>query len=63
LNNLLIITREDAGAESVLAFDRDLKQINDFLQTNERITILGIMRILASIVKNSYKRVRINQRF
>jgi predicted RNA methylase len=58
LNNLLVISREDAGAEGILAFDRDLRQIKEFIQNNERITILGTLRVVASIVKNSYKRVR-----
>jgi hypothetical protein len=58
LNNLLVISREDAGAEGILAFDHDLRQIIEFIQNNERIIILGILRVLASIVRNSYKRVR-----
>ncbi len=58
LNNLLVISREDAGAEGILSFDRDLRQITEFIQNNERITILGTLRVLASIVRNSYKRVR-----
>jgi len=58
LNNLLVISREDAGAEGILAFDRDLRQIMDFIQKNERVTILGTIRVLASIARNSYKRVK-----
>jgi hypothetical protein len=58
LNNLLVISREDAGAEGILAFDRDLQQIKEFIQSKERLTTLGSLRILASIVRNSYKRVR-----
>ncbi len=58
LNNLLVISREDAGAEGILAFDRDLQQIMDFIQQNERVTILGTIRVLASIARNSYKRVK-----
>ncbi len=59
LNNLLVISREDAGAEGILAFDRDLRQIMDFIQKNERLTILGTIRVLASIARNSYKRVKV----
>ena len=55
----MVISREDAGAEGILTFDRDLKQIIEFLHNSERIIILGIIRVLASIAKNSYKRVRI----
>ncbi len=58
LNNLLVISREDAGAEGILAFDRDLQQIMDYIQNNERGTILGTIRVLASIARNSYKRVK-----
>jgi hypothetical protein len=58
LNNLLVLSREDAGAEGILTFDRDLQQIIEFIQNNERIIILGTIRVLASIAKNSYKRVR-----
>ncbi len=58
LNNLLVISREDAGAEGILAFDCDLRQIMEFIQNNERIIILGTLRVLASMVRNSYKRVR-----
>ena len=60
MNNLLIISREDAGAEGILAHDCDLRQIKEFIQKSERMTILGAIRVLASIVKNSYKRVRKN---
>ncbi|CAF4439319.1 unnamed protein product, partial [Rotaria sp. Silwood2] len=56
LNNLLIISREDAGAEGILAYDCDLQQIKEFIQTNEQITVLGIIRVLGSIVRNSYRR-------
>jgi hypothetical protein len=58
LNNLLVLSREDAGAEGILSFDRDLRQIKELIQNNDRIIVLGISRVLASIVKNSYKRVR-----
>lgn len=57
MNNLLVLSREDAGAEGILAFDGDLQRIKEFLQNDERMIILGTFRILASIVKNSYKRV------
>jgi hypothetical protein len=30
----------------------------EFIQRNERIAVLGTLRILAAIVKNSYKRVK-----
>ncbi|CAF3540047.1 unnamed protein product [Adineta steineri] len=56
LNNLLVISREDAGAEGILAFDCDLRQLKDFIQRDERTTVLGTLRVLASIVRNSYKR-------
>jgi hypothetical protein len=59
LNNLLVISREDAGAEGILAFDHDLEQIKKFIQSHERIVILGSIRILSSIAKNSYKRAEI----
>lgn len=58
LNNLLVISREDAGAEGILAYDLELKQVKEFIQTNECTVILGVIRLLVSIVKNSYKRVR-----
>lgn len=57
MNNLLVLSREDAGAEGILAFDSDLQQIKEFVQNQERTIILGTFRILFSIVKNSYKRV------
>jgi hypothetical protein len=57
LNNLLVISRDDAGAEAILAYDNDLQHIKEFLQRNERMAVLGILRILSAIVKNSYKRV------
>ncbi|CAF3590275.1 unnamed protein product [Rotaria sp. Silwood1] len=56
LNNLLVISREDAGAEGILTYDCDLRQIKEFIQTNERIIVLGFIRVLASIVRNSYQR-------
>ncbi|CAF4336017.1 unnamed protein product, partial [Rotaria magnacalcarata] len=59
LNNLLVISREDSGAEGILAYDSDLQQIKEFMQANERITILGTVRVLASIVRNSYKRAEL----
>ncbi|CAF3365913.1 unnamed protein product [Rotaria socialis] len=59
LNNLLVISREDSGAEGILAYDSDLQQIKECIQANERITILGTVRVLASIVKNSYKRAEL----
>ena len=57
LNNLLVISREDAGAEGILTFDGDLGQMMDFMQRDERIIVLGTTRLMASIVRNSYKRV------
>ncbi len=58
LNNLLVLSRDDAGAEAILAFDNDLRHIAEFIQRNERITVLGTLRILGAIAKNSYKRVK-----
>ncbi|CAF4002723.1 unnamed protein product [Rotaria magnacalcarata] len=46
LNNLLVISREDSGAEGILAYDSDLKQIKEFMQANERITILGTAELV-----------------
>jgi hypothetical protein len=57
LNNLLVISRDDAGAEAILAYDVDLRHLTEFVQRNERISVLGALRILASVAKNSYKRV------
>ena len=57
LNNLLVLSREDAGAENILAYDKDLKPFKDLLQSDERVRLLGTLRILASVMKNSYKRV------
>jgi len=58
LNNLLVLSRDDAGAEAILAFDNDLRHLMDFIQRDERIVVLGTLRILSAIVKNSYKRVK-----
>ncbi|CAF3942470.1 unnamed protein product [Rotaria magnacalcarata] len=46
LNNLLVISREDSGAEGILAYDSDLQQIKEFMQANERITILGTAELV-----------------
>ncbi|CAF0748495.1 unnamed protein product [Adineta ricciae] len=59
LNNLLVISREDAGAEGILNFDPELKLIIEFMQQTERIILLGTTRVLASLVKNSYKRAEL----
>ncbi|CAF2646097.1 unnamed protein product [Rotaria sp. Silwood2] len=56
LNNLLVISRDTPGAEAILHYDVDLKHITEFIQRDDRISVLGTLRILAPIVKNSYKR-------
>jgi tetrahydromethanopterin S-methyltransferase subunit F len=43
LNNLLVISRNDAGAEAIIAYDNDLKHLSEFIQRNERICILGTL--------------------
>ena len=58
LNNLLVLSREDAGAEGILNYDSNLQQCQIFLQQKERTIVLGTLRLLSSLVKNSYKRVR-----
>jgi hypothetical protein len=58
LNNLLVISREEAGAEGIITYDPDLRHLNEFIQKTERTTVLGAIRILASLVKNSYRRVK-----
>jgi hypothetical protein len=58
LNNLLVISRDHAGAEGILAYDADLRHLTECVQKNERICVLGALRILASVAKNSYKRVK-----
>ncbi|CAF1354600.1 unnamed protein product [Rotaria sordida] len=56
LNNLLVISRDTPGAEAILNYDADLKHLKEFIQRDDRICVLGTLRILAAIVKNSYKR-------
>jgi len=63
LNNLLVLSREDAGAEAILAFDNDLRRMAEFIQRNERIAVLGTLRILGAIAKNSYNRVKFKIRY
>jgi hypothetical protein len=58
LNNLLVVARDEAGAEGILAYDNDLRHLLEFIQRNERATVIGALRILATIAKNSYKRVK-----
>ncbi|CAF4243947.1 unnamed protein product [Rotaria sp. Silwood2] len=62
LNNLLVISRDTPGAEAILHYDVDLKHITEFIQRDDRISVLGTLRILAPIVKNSYKRVKFLKR-
>lgn len=52
-----MVSKDDAGAEGILAYDKDLRQLSEFIQRNDRVTILGTLRVLATIAKNSYKRV------
>ncbi|CAF3735363.1 unnamed protein product [Adineta steineri] len=59
VNNLLVVSRDDAGAEAILSFDPDLQHLTEFIQRNERTTVLGVLRILSAIVKNSYRRAEI----
>lgn len=63
LNNLLVLSRDDAGAEAILSYDKDLRYLTEFIQQDDRKIILGALRILSAIVKNSYKRVNRNLAF
>ena len=55
-----MVSKDDAGAEGILAYDKDLRQLTEFIQRNDRVTVLGALRILATVAKNSYKRVKIS---
>lgn len=55
----MVIARETSGAEAIIQFDKDLKHLVEFIQRDNRAIVLGTLRILASIAKNSYKRVNI----
>ncbi|CAF0734157.1 unnamed protein product [Adineta ricciae] len=56
LNNLLVVSREVAGAEAVIAYDTDLQHLTNLIQRDDRISVLGTLRILSALAKNSYKR-------
>lgn len=59
LNNLIVLSREDAGCNEII-FSDGLKHLCD-LYKNEKDeeVILSIARIFASLVKNSFKRAKI----
>jgi hypothetical protein len=57
LNNLLVVSRDDAGAEAILAYDTDLQRLSEFIQRHDRMSMLGTLRVLSALAKNSYKRV------
>ena len=52
-----MVSREVVGAEAVIAYDTDLRHLTDLIQRNDRISVLGTLRILSALAKNSYKRV------
>ena len=57
LNNLLVLSREEAAAEEILQFDSNLQRCREFLEENQRTIVVGVLRILSSLMKNSFKRV------
>jgi hypothetical protein len=57
-----VVSRNDAGAEAILAYDNDLRHLLEFMERNERVTIIGTLRVLSAIAKNSYKRVNMLNR-
>ena len=57
-NNLLVISREDPGSEAILTYDKEFQRFNKYLQHDERLMVLGTLRVLSSVAKNSYRRVR-----
>ena len=58
LNNLIVLSREDAGCNEIIASD-GLKHLATLLKNEkDEEVILGITRILASLVKNSFKRAK-----
>ncbi|CAF0903987.1 unnamed protein product [Rotaria sp. Silwood1] len=56
INNLVVVSRDTPGAEAILNYDIDLKHMKEFIQRDDRTSVLGTLRILAEIVKNSYRR-------
>jgi long-subunit acyl-CoA synthetase (AMP-forming) len=62
LNNLLVLSREEAGAEEILQFDSNLQRCREFLEENQRTIVVGVVRLLSSLTKNSFKRVSRNEK-
>ncbi|UJR26868.1 hypothetical protein I4U23_008179 [Adineta vaga] len=59
LNNLLVVSREAAGAEAIITYDTDLRNLTEFIQRSDRMSVLGTLRILGALAKNSYRRAEI----
>lgn len=60
LNNLIVLSREDAGCNEIIATN-GLLHLCDLLKkekANEEV-VLGVARIFASLVKNNFKRAKI----
>ncbi|CAF0902489.1 unnamed protein product, partial [Didymodactylos carnosus] len=59
LRNLVVLSREESGSEAIVKYDIDFKNITQFIQSTERITVSGTIRLLSSIVKRSYSRANL----
>lgn len=59
LNNLIVLSREEAGCDEIIA-SGGISELLDLLkkEAGDKFTVLTISRILASLCKNSFKRVR-----
>lgn len=59
MNNLIVLSREEAGCDQIIA-SGGIKELLDILskEASDKPTVLSVARIFASLCKNSFKRVK-----
>lgn len=59
LNNLIVLSREDAGCDEII-INGGIKELIGIMNNDisDHDTVLSVTRIISSLCKNSFKRVR-----